>query len=73
VITLFGQTNPLSALTAAFLFAALEVGATTMEAAAAHVPSTIAIFIQGLVVLFLIARGGLAAWRRHLRPTVATH
>jgi simple sugar transport system permease protein len=72
MVALLGQTNPLGALAAAFLFAALEVGATTMEAAA-HVPSTIATFIQGLVVLFLIARDGLPALRRRLRRTVAPH
>jgi simple sugar transport system permease protein len=70
MVALLGQTNPLGALAAAFLFAALQVGATTMEAAA-HVPSTIATIIQALVILFLIARNALPAFWRRRRAVAA--
>jgi general nucleoside transport system permease protein len=53
IVALLGQTNPLGVFAAAILFAALQVGATTMETAAG-VPSTLTTIIQGLVVLFVI-------------------
>ncbi|WP_158817837.1 ABC transporter permease [Methylocapsa sp. S129] len=55
MVALLGATSPLGVLAAAFLFAALQIGATTMESAAG-VPSTLTTIIQGLVVLFLIGR-----------------
>jgi simple sugar transport system permease protein len=58
IVALLGQTNPFGVLAAAILFAALQVGATTMESAAG-VPGTIATIIQGMVVLFLIGRGAV--------------
>lgn len=58
IVALLGRTSPLGVLAAAILFAALQVGATTMETAEG-VPSTLATIIQGLVVLFVIGRGTL--------------
>jgi general nucleoside transport system permease protein len=63
IVALLGQTSPLGVLSSAILFAALQVGATTMEAAAG-VPSTLATIIQGLVVLFVIARSSVNPLRR---------
>ena len=34
IVALLGQTNPLGVLAAAVLFAALQIGSTTMESAA---------------------------------------
>jgi len=65
IVALLGQTNPVGVLAAAFLFAALQIGATTMESAAG-VPSTLAIVIQGLVVLFLIGRAAPPMLRKML-------
>jgi simple sugar transport system permease protein len=64
IVALLGRTSPLGVLAAAILFAALQVGATTMETAEG-VPSTLATIIQALVVLFVIARGTFdLIWRR---------
>ncbi|MCX5569084.1 ABC transporter permease [Kaistia nematophila] len=65
IIALLGQTNPFGVLAAAFLFAALQIGATTMESAAG-VPGTLTTVIQGLVVLFLLGRPALAMLRARL-------
>lgn len=56
IVALLGRTNPIGVLFAAILFAALQVGGTTMQAASG-VPSTLTTIIQGLVVLFVIGRG----------------
>jgi general nucleoside transport system permease protein len=56
VVALLGQINPLGVLIAAFLFAALQIGASTMESAV-HVPSSVITVIQYMVVLLLIGRG----------------
>lgn len=56
IVALLGRTNPLGVLAAAVLFAALQVGGTTMQTASG-VPSTLTTIIQGLVVLFVIGRG----------------
>jgi simple sugar transport system permease protein len=58
IVALLGQTNPLGVLSAAILFAALQIGATTMESAAG-VPSALTTVIQALVVLLLIAQNAL--------------
>lgn len=58
IVALLGQTSPFGVVAAAFLFAALQIGATTMESAAG-VPSTLTTVIQGLVVLFLIGRDAI--------------
>ncbi|NSZ20023.1 ABC transporter permease [Agrobacterium vitis] len=58
IVALLGRTSPLGVVIAAVLFAALQVGATTMEAAAG-VPATLTVIIQALVVLFLIGRPGI--------------
>lgn len=65
VVALLGRTNPPAVLVAAVLFAALQVGASTMESAAG-VPSSIATIIQYLVVLLIMARGSLQLARRYL-------
>jgi ABC-type uncharacterized transport system permease subunit len=65
IVALLGQSNPFGVLAAAFLFAALQIGATTMESAAG-VPSTLATVIQGLVVLFLIGREALPMLHKKL-------
>ncbi|MDW6021531.1 ABC transporter permease [Mesorhizobium sp. BAC0120] len=65
IVALLGSTNPVGVLAAAFLFAALQIGATTMESAAG-VPGTLTTVIQGLVVLFLIGRPALSLLRERL-------
>jgi general nucleoside transport system permease protein len=73
IVALLGQTNPIGVLAAAILFAALQVGATTMESGAG-VPSTLTTILQGLVVLFVIGHGAfdLLRRRRSSRPALAT-
>jgi ABC-type uncharacterized transport system permease subunit len=56
IVALLGRTNPIGVLAAAILFAALQVGGTSMQTASG-VPSTLTTIIQGLVVLFVIGRG----------------
>jgi general nucleoside transport system permease protein len=56
VIALLGQLNPLIVLAAAVLFAALQVGASTMESAVG-VPSSIVTIVQYLIIIFVIGRG----------------
>jgi simple sugar transport system permease protein len=70
VVALLGQTNPLGVLAAAVLFAALQVGASTMESAV-HVPSSVVTIIQYLVVILIIGRGAFD-WLRQ-RMNVRTH
>ncbi|WP_370674701.1 ABC transporter permease [Pleomorphomonas sp. PLEO] len=65
IVALLGRTSPLGVLAAAFLFAALQIGATTMESAAG-VPGTLTVVIQGLVVLFLIGAGAFAGWAANI-------
>jgi simple sugar transport system permease protein len=66
IVALLGQTSPLGVLVAAVLFAGLQVGATTMEAAAG-VPATLTIIIQAMVVLFLIGRPAVGQIVRAMR------
>jgi general nucleoside transport system permease protein len=66
VVALLGQTNPVGVLVAALLFAALQIGASTMESAVG-VPSSVITVIQYLVVLLLIGRGAFGLVRRKLR------
>ena len=56
VVALLGQLNPAAVLAAAVLFAALQVGASTMESAVG-VPSSIVMVVQYLIVIFVIGRG----------------
>ncbi|RYE51899.1 MAG: ABC transporter permease [Hyphomicrobiales bacterium] len=56
IVALLGRTNPIGVLAAAILFAALQVGGTTMQTASG-VPSTLTTIIQGLIVLFVIGSG----------------
>ena len=63
IVALLGQTNPLGVLAAAILFAALQIGSTTMESAAG-VPSALTTVIQALVVLFLIGQNAIPPRRR---------
>jgi simple sugar transport system permease protein len=70
IVALLGQTNPAGVLAAAILFAALQVGATTMESGAG-VPSTLTTIIQGLVVLFVIGHGAVDFLRRRLAGRTA--
>jgi simple sugar transport system permease protein len=56
VVALLGGLNPILVLAAALLFAALQVGASTMESAVG-VPSSIVTVIQYLIVIFVIGRG----------------
>ncbi|HTZ52912.1 MAG TPA: ABC transporter permease [Spirochaetia bacterium] len=65
VVALLGQTSPLGVLVAAVLFAALQIGASTMESAV-HVPSSVITVIQYLVVLLLIGRGAVDLARSRL-------
>ncbi|MCX5514021.1 ABC transporter permease [Kaistia algarum] len=56
IVALLGRTNPFGVLAAAILFAGLQVGGSTMQAASG-VPSTLTTIVQALVVLFVIGRG----------------
>jgi simple sugar transport system permease protein len=56
VVALLGQLNPPFVLAAAVLFAALQVGASTMESAVG-VPSSVVTIVQYLIVIFVIGRG----------------
>ncbi|WP_417248293.1 ABC transporter permease [Celeribacter sp.] len=60
IVALLGRTSPLGVLMAAALFAALQIGSSTMESALG-VPGALIAMIQALVVLFLIAQGALLA------------
>ena len=66
VVALLGQTNPSGVLASAFLFAALQVGASTMESAVG-VPSSIVTIVQYLIVIFVIGRGTVDLIRQRLR------
>jgi simple sugar transport system permease protein len=66
VVALLGQLNPIAVLLSAILFAALQVGASTMESAVG-VPSSVVTIVQYLIVIFIIGRGAfdlLAGLRR---------
>lgn len=67
VVALLGRINPPAVLAAAVLFAALRVGASTMESAVG-VPSSIAAIIQYLIVLLIMGRGALDLIRERVRP-----
>jgi simple sugar transport system permease protein len=67
VIALLGGTSPVPVAAAAFFFAALEVGATSMETAV-QVPASTVTTIQYLVVLFVIARNAFQLLRRPVAP-----
>ena len=54
VAALFGKLHPLGAIPASALFGALLVGADKMQRAV-QVPSALAIALEGLVVLFVVA------------------
>lgn len=68
VVALLGWLHPIGVVIAAFLFAALEVGADTMQRVIG-VPVTVIYIIQALVVLFVLARGALEhdTFRRFLK------
>ncbi len=66
VVALLGQTSPIGVLVAAILFAALQIGASTMESAVG-VPSSVITVIQYLVVLLLIGRGAVDLVRTRIR------
>jgi simple sugar transport system permease protein len=66
IVALLGQTNPAGVLLAAALFAALQIGSTTMESAVG-VPSSLTTIIQALVVLFLVAQNLVPMLRDALR------
>ncbi len=66
VVALLGQTDPIGVFVAAVLFAALQIGASTMESAVG-VPSSVITVIQYLVVLLLIGRGAMDLVRARLR------
>ncbi|MDB5562785.1 MAG: Nucleoside transporter, permease protein 1 [Hyphomicrobiales bacterium] len=70
IVALLGQTNPAGVLLAAVLFAALQIGSTTMESAVG-VPSALTTIIQALVVLFLVAQNLMPMLRVGLRNRVA--
>ena len=56
VVALLGQLNPTFVLASAVLFAALQVGASTMESAVG-VPSSVVTIVQYLIVIFMIGHG----------------
>ena len=73
VVALLGDTNPPGVLAAAILFAALSVGASTMESAVG-VPSSIVTIIQYLIVLLIMGRGVFNFIRQHwLRRAESVH
>ncbi|SNS31446.1 ABC transporter permease [Tropicimonas sediminicola] len=65
IVALLGRTSPLGVLMAATLFAALQIGSSTMESALG-VPGALIAMIQALVVLFLIGQGALFTAIGHL-------
>jgi simple sugar transport system permease protein len=67
VIALLGRTSPLAVSIAAFFFAALDVGASSMETAV-QVPASMVTTIQYLVVLFVIARNAIQILPRRSAP-----
>lgn len=69
VVALLGQINPLGVLVSGVLFAALQVGASTMESAVG-VPSSVITVIQYLVVLLIIGRGGFDLIRSRFRTRI---
>jgi general nucleoside transport system permease protein len=69
VVALLGGLNPLTVLAAALLFAALQVGASTMESALG-VPSSIVTVIQYLIVIFVIGRSLFDLWWRPRRQRI---
>ena len=58
VVGLLGWLHPIGVVVAAILFAALDVGADSMQRVIG-VPVTLVYIIQALVVLFVLARGAL--------------
>ena len=70
IVALLGNTNPLGVLLAAVLFAALQIGSSTMESAVG-VPGALTTIIQALVVLFLIAQNALPLLIARLRRPAA--
>lgn len=68
VVALMGQINPLGVLVSGILFAALQVGASTMESAVG-VPSSVITVIQYLVVLLLIGRGAFDLIRNRIQAS----
>jgi simple sugar transport system permease protein len=58
VVGLLGWLHPIGVVIAAFLFAALDVGADSMQRVIG-VPVTLVYIIQALVVLFVLARGAM--------------
>jgi simple sugar transport system permease protein len=71
VVALLGQINPLGVLVSGVLFAALQVGASTMESAVG-VPSSVITVIQYTVVLLLIGRGAFDMIRSRIRASKQT-
>lgn len=69
VVALLGQINPLGVLASGVLFAALQVGASTMESAVG-VPSAVITVIQYLVVLLIIGRGAFDLIRNRLQAGI---
>jgi len=63
VVALLGRLHPLGVILAAILFAALEVGAHAMQRAMG-IPIVIVYFIQGLVILCVLASDYLVQRRR---------
>jgi simple sugar transport system permease protein len=58
-VALLGRAQPLGIVLAAFLFAALEIGSSAMQSRE-RVPANMVLVIQGLIVLFVVARTFLA-------------
>lgn len=69
-IALVGQTNPAGTLVTAFLFAAMDVGATMMQLKAA-VPLPMVRLLEGLMILFVV--GGRMVLSAGLGRRVAAH
>ena len=54
-VALLGRIHPLGVVVAAFLFAALDIGASTMQSRM-KVPAHIVTVVQGLIVVFVVGR-----------------
>jgi len=67
VVALLGRTSPVAVSVAAVFFAALQVGASSMEAAV-QVPASTVTTIQYLVVLLVIARMAYRTLKRTPAP-----
>lgn len=61
-VAFLGRSDPIGVIFAAFLFAALRVGANQMQRSTG-LPTSLVLVIQGMVILFILG-AGILEWRR---------